>query len=626
MKFSSVLWIWSSFLVSLMVISKPTVSASTSTSTPSQRGLLGRSTAVNTTNVNPNTEDTVVKEEEKEKSKRGIFARFGRKDEKTPSLEKQSTSVGNEDSSYDGGMNQNGTISTQDEEPSVSGTNIATTGESTTQDPGKKKGRGPFGFFKPVDQVKKGGKETEKELPDSKENHSITEDNLSNTSSTTISDAKPSQEDDNASSKDVSQVANSTNLTESSALATPKPRFIVLGASGSNEILPPRSVPTRYGRGFPQPSPPIDHQALIVASVAAAVNAATRIWLIVWLAKRLSAEDELLAPEQHFRWECLNDRYSRDSMVLNHVLGKPPLGFSHLKWGRYLRSFRPKSSSITPSGPKLPTRSVVVVDITPHGSLDMTYLTDVVNFLVTSHSKSQFGADPEIVLLLESPGGGVSIYGLAAAQVGRLKQMGLNVTICIDMVAASGGYMIATQASKLVAAPFAQLGSIGVMAEGLNFNELLNNYGVKPMILKAGDQKNRLNTFGPVTDEDLQAETYKLEKIHEAFIEMCLTERPSLDPTICDGTVMVASQGLQYGIVDRVLSSEEYLWECIQNGAYVLKLHKSSMRPHPNYFLFRAMDLLPHLKRTLRGQDTGKLLASAIQMATFAGMILRSLR
>lgn len=186
--------------------------------------------------------------------------------------------------------------------------------------------------------------------------------------------------------------------------------------------------------------------------------------------------------------------------------------------------------------------------------------------------------------------------------------------------------MIATQATKLVAAPFAQLGSIGVMAEGLNFNQLLNQYGVKPMILKAGEQKNRLSAFGPVTDDDLQAETQKLEKIHEAFIEMCLTERPSLDSSICDGTVMVASQGIQHGIVDRVLTSEEYIWECIQDGAYVMKLHKASMRPHPNYFLFRAMDLLPHLKKTMRELDTGKILSLAVQAAALAGIVLRSLR
>lgn len=644
MKLPCSYWICSWLLLSLLAINE----ISASKSTPSRRGWFGRPTKlkVNTTTVNKEEEeeeDNNIELGEKQ-SKGGIFHRPSRKDQKKlPPVELDEDEV---DDSTRLDMNHNET--TKDiiqskkikasEEDSATKVENTSTEHTQVNDRDKKRGRGPFGFFKPVDQVKKNGEKEKVEQSKSKEQLPVTDDTIAdadeNDSSATNStppETGAGEGEDKAAIHDLPVAANTTTTTttssgDSNSLAVAKPRFIVLGTPGSNDILPHRSVPSRYGRGFPPPSPQIDHQALIVASVAAAVNAATRIWLIVWLARRLSAEDELLAPEQHFRWECLNDRYSKDATVLNSVLSKPPLGFSHLKWGKYLRELRPKKNSSTSPGPQLPTKSVVVVDITPTGNLDMSYLTDVVNFLVSSHNKMQFGTDPEIVLLMESPGGGVSIYGLAAAQVGRLKQIGLNVTICIDMVAASGGYMIATQATKLVAAPFAQLGSIGVMAEGLNFNKLLSNYGVKPMVLKAGDQKNRLSAYGPVTDEDLEAETLKLEKIHEAFIQMCLKERPCLDPTVCDGTVMVASQGIQHGIVDRVLTSEEYIWECIQNGAHVLKLHKSSMRPHPNYFLFRAMDLLPHLKKTIRQLDTGKLLAVTVQTAAFAGMILRSLR
>jgi len=82
----------------------------------------------------------------------------------------------------------------------------------------------------------------------------------------------------------------------------------------------------------------------------------------------------------------------------------------------------------------------------------------------------------------------VSTYGLAAAQLRRLKNTDSNIvtTVCVDKVAASGGYMIASQADKLVAAPFASLGSVGVIMEGLNFNEIARRYGVHPLVLKAG--------------------------------------------------------------------------------------------------------------------------------------------
>ena len=374
---------------------------------------------------------------------------------------------------------------------------------------------------------------------------------------------------------------------------------------------------------------PVDNQRLLLAGVTGAVAAFGRLWLLVWLAKRLTEEDELVSPRQHFRWECLNDRYTRDETVFHRVMATPSRGFSRLQWSKYLKSLKPKKGKEAPiaiiKGPVLPTKNVIVVDMAPSGQIDVDYITDVVNFLLAAHTKRQLGENPEIVVLVESPGGGVSKFGLAAAQVGRLKQTGLNVTICVDEVAASGGYMIASQATTLIAAPFAQLGSIGVMMEGLNFNKLLTKYGVQPMVLKAGDSKNRLSTFGEVTDADLQDETKRLESIHRAFIDMCLKERPELDSSICDGTVMVALEGIQHGMVDRVLTSEEYIWECIKDGAHVLKLRRAS-DVHPNFALFQVLNLLPHLKQKLRTMETGKLLSFALQGVALAQMILRSLR
>ena len=415
-------------------------------------------------------------------------------------------------------------------------------------------------------------------------------------------------------------------------------RYVLLGKPPSfshpHSMMMMSSNPSSPSPSQPFVRPHMDNHQLILAGVSGAVAALGRLWLVIWLVKRLTEEDELVSPRQHFRWECLNDRYSRDETVFQRVMATPSRGFSRLQWSKYLKRQRPrprtpkkgKEAPLPIRGPTIPSRNVIVVDITPSGKIDMEYITDVVNFLVAAHSKMQLGETPEIVCLLESPGGGVSKFGLAAAQVGRLKQQtGLNVTICVDDMAGSGGYMIASQATTLIGAPFAILGSIGVIVEGLNINKLLTKYGVQPIIVKAGESKNRISQFGEVTDADLKDETKRLESIHQAFIDMCLKERPGLDPSICDGTVMVASEGFHHGLVDRVLTSEEYIWECIQEGAHVLKLRRAT-DVHPNFALFQALNVLPHLKQKLRKWETGKLLSFAVQGVALVQMILKSLR
>jgi ClpP class serine protease len=640
MRSSSLAWIWLWTVVVVLTSTTTMTTASTASPSPRRGRFFGRRSSKNATSV-----DQAEADKKEDNKSSGFFFQFQRNnkqssDKDEPSEEKVATTS----KSKKGKKDDSGGESTTSKEKKksradkkVTESNDKVAEESPPSD--KKKGRGPFGLFKPVEDVKKSKKEEkedtekqEQEVEETSDNH---QKDKGNETSVDNEDKKGGETED---TKD--ETAKNTTQANNHPSSTGRPQIFVYGSvpGAAGHPSQGRTMPTQYGGmgGAPSqaaspfgPASQINHQALLAASMVGIVNVASRLWLIVWLAKRLSAEDELLAPEQHFRWECLNDRYSKDASVLTNVLAKPPLGYSRRRWGGYLKKLRPKTASSLVrkrTGAALPSKSVVVIDITPSGYIEIPYITDVVNFLVASHSKKQFGSDPEIVLLVESPGGGVSLFGLAAAQVGRLKQMGLNVTICVDSVAASGGYMIASQATHLIGAPFAQLGSIGVMSEGLNFNNLLNNYGVKPMILKAGKEKNRLSAFGPVTENDLKEQTKQLEKIHEAFIDLCLTERPSLDPDICDGTVLVAAQGLNHGLVDRVLTSEEYIWECIQDGAHVLKLHKASAKVHPNYFLFRAMDILPHLKQKLKQFDTAKLLSAAIQGSALVGVILRAIR
>ncbi|EEC48617.1 predicted protein, partial [Phaeodactylum tricornutum CCAP 1055/1] len=93
-----------------------------------------------------------------------------------------------------------------------------------------------------------------------------------------------------------------------------------------------------------------------------------------------------------------------------------------------------------------------------------------------------------------------------AQQLVRLRnEPGLTVTIVVDKVAASGGYMIACTASpgRLFAAPFAVVGSIGVIGQTFNIHKTLEGWGVRPLVFRGGRDKAPVGLVGEVTEEGL---------------------------------------------------------------------------------------------------------------------------
>ena len=170
------------------------------------------------------------------------------------------------------------------------------------------------------------------------------------------------------------------------------------------------------------------------------------------------------------------------------------------------------------------------------------------------------------------------------------------------------------------------VGSIGVIKEGLNYNKILNKYGIQPMVIKAGEMKNPLSSLGPVTDKDLEQESERLEEVHKAFIELCLSRRPGLEAAVCDGTVLIGSRSIARGMVDRVLTSDEYIWEKLVDGDHVLKLHKSSSREIDHRRIFsRALDLLPHLRQHISTKTFRELVPWIVQGTAFLSMAYRAL-
>lgn len=158
----------------------------------------------------------------------------------------------------------------------------------------------------------------------------------------------------------------------------------------------------------------------------------------------------------------------------------------------------------------------------------------------------------------------------------------------------------------------------------MNFNKLLETYGVKPLVIKAGDSKNPLSALGPVTQKEIEEETKRLEEVHESFIELCRNQRPMLDPAVCDGTVLLANRALASGMVDRVLTSDEYIWERICDGDYVLKLHRTHRTDQRRVFA-RALDVLPHLRQLIKNTDMQMLTSRVLQGVAFASMLRNNL-
>jgi len=170
------------------------------------------------------------------------------------------------------------------------------------------------------------------------------------------------------------------------------------------------------------------------------------------------------------------------------------------------------------------------------------------------------GKEDEVVVRLESAGGAVPHYGLAAAQLMRLRDKSIKVTVCIDRVAASGGYMMACVADQIVAAPFAIIGSIGVVAQVPNFHRLLKKHDVDFQEMTAGEFKRTVTVFGEITERGRKKLQEELEDTHHLFKEFVKANRPKLDvEQVATGEHWLARRGLELGLVDQLGTSDEYL-------------------------------------------------------------------
>ena len=175
--------------------------------------------------------------------------------------------------------------------------------------------------------------------------------------------------------------------------------------------------------------------------------------------------------------------------------------------------------------------------------------------------------EDEVVLRLENAGGIVHDHGLAASQLERIRSRGIPLTVAVDKIAASGGYMMACVAERIIAAPFAVLGSIGVLMQLPNFHRLLDTHGVDFELLKGGEYKRKLTVFGENSDADRARMQQEIDDTHALFKNFVSEHRPQLDMgAVATGEHWYGRQALELVLCDELRTSDDYLLAASQEA------------------------------------------------------------
>ncbi len=198
----------------------------------------------------------------------------------------------------------------------------------------------------------------------------------------------------------------------------------------------------------------------------------------------------------------------------------------------------------------------------------------------------------EVVVVLESFGGTVHGYGLAASQLKRIRDKGIGLTVAVDKVAASGGYMMACVANKIIAAPFAIIGSVGVVAQLPNFHRLMKKHNIDYEQLSAGEYKRTLTLFGENNDKDREKLQEEIEDTHELFKEFIQDNRSQIDiETIATGEHWYGKRALDLKLVDELITSDDYLYTASAD-ADIYEISKIRKKPVSEKLFSLGMKLI----------------------------------
>jgi serine protease SohB len=203
-------------------------------------------------------------------------------------------------------------------------------------------------------------------------------------------------------------------------------------------------------------------------------------------------------------------------------------------------------------------KRIYVLDF--HGDIRASHVDNLQEEVTALLTVARPGTD-EVVARIESPGGMVHAYGLAATQLTRLRQAGIELTVAVDKVAASGGYMMACTGQRILAAPFAIIGSIGVVAQIPNFHRLLKKHDIDFEEITAGEFKRTVSLFGEITDKGRRKFLDQIEDTHGLFKDFVRQYRPQLAlDQVATGEYWFGQRALDLGLVDEIVASDDYLF------------------------------------------------------------------
>jgi serine protease SohB len=292
---------------------------------------------------------------------------------------------------------------------------------------------------------------------------------------------------------------------------------------------------------------------------------------VIWFAVKIILSGKESEDESYLKIRHLNDFYDNLTRQVKSST------MNNAQWKQFLKSEKKKQKDREKrdKDKEKQKKRVFVLDF--KGSIEADEVKqlreEITAILLTANDND------EVVLRLESYGGTISGYGLAAAQLQRLKERNIHLTVAIDEAAASGGYLMACVADRIVAAPFAFIGSIGIISEVPNVHRLLKRLDVDYEVMTAGEYKSTISHFAEITPKSKKKHLEELQNLHNLFKAHIQKYRPQVDiEKVATGEVWTATEAKTLGLIDDISTSDDVLLSK-REDAEILKLNYTTSVP-----------------------------------------------
>jgi serine protease SohB len=280
------------------------------------------------------------------------------------------------------------------------------------------------------------------------------------------------------------------------------------------------------------------------------LKTATIVAAIVTIIGAAAAASKKASQHESLEVESLNRRYQKLAEALKKAVMKKADWKREAKAEKERHKVEAKSADSKPRAFVIDFKGDLKASAVPSLREEVTAILEIAT------------ANDKVVIRLDNHGGLVHEHGLAASQLVRIRDREIPLTVAVDKVAASGGYLMACVANRIVAAPFAILGSIGVIAQIPNFNRMLDSHGIDFEMITAGKYKRNVTMFGVNTDEDRAKLKEELEDVHSLFKGAVGSYRPGLDlDRVTTGEHWYGTRALELGLADEIRTSDELLTE-----------------------------------------------------------------